>query len=578
MKNRFQQKFSLGAFWIVLSLLILSTSCSKTKLFTIPPSVPADTLDVPPPQAIKIHTYGECFDKQVTLQLEEALDFSRQIQNLAGTRPEADNLDAFGEVSNSSWFTNRNGMKEMSLAEIRRGPNIGEGPDTMHPWIITRAKAEGVTPGFSIRDHKGENYVIKFDPLGYPELASGAEVVSTKLFYAMGYNTPGNFVVYFHPQILKLGEKVSLTDKKGRKRFMTEEDLQILLEGIERLPDGRIRALASKYLKGKPIGPFKYKSIRNDDLNDFIRHEDRRELRGLRIIAAWLNHFDTKAGNSLDMYVSEEGNNFVRHYLIDFGATLGSASHGPNMPWRGHQYDIDPGVITANILSLGLYVRPWEKQSGVIYPSVGVFDSNLFNPMTYKPLVPNPAFQSMTMSDGFWAAKIVMSFSDEQLEAIIKEGQYSDPQAESFLLNMIRERRDIISRYFFSRMTPLDNFKASYDEHKGPYLEFKDLAIASGIQNSKATYQFQMSYLPGDGKIIEEGEIEGDTSIALSNIQGTFFPQSDKQPARLPAEQIQIQIRNWKPDQESWNKPVSVYLYWDKVSHKFKIMGIERES
>ena len=296
MSHRFPQNFRFFVFWMVLSILSLFIFCSSTKLFTIPPSIPADTLDVPSPRAIKIHTYGEYFDKQVTLQLEEALDFSRQFQNLAGTRPEADNIDAFEEVANSSWFTNRNGMKKMSLAEIRRGPNIGPGPDTLHPWIITRAKAEGVTPGFSIRDHKGDNYVIKFDPLGFPELASGAEVVSTKLFYAMGYNTPENFVVYFHPKILKLGEKVSLTDKKGRKRFMTEEDLQILLEGIEKLPDGRIRALASKYLKGKPIGPFKYKSIRKDDLNDFIRHEDRRELRGLRIIAAWLNHFDTKDG------------------------------------------------------------------------------------------------------------------------------------------------------------------------------------------------------------------------------------------------------------------------------------------
>jgi hypothetical protein len=575
MYNSIPQRINLYTFWVILSL---TSSCSQTLLFTVPPAVPPDTLDVPTPQAIKIHTYGEYFDKQVTVQVEEALDFSRQLQNLSGTRPEAKNFDAFGEVQNSSWFTNRNGMKKLSLVEIKRGPNSGEGPDTQHPWIITRAKAEGVTPGFSIRDHRGENYVIKFDPLGYPEIASGAEVVSTKLFYAMGYNTPENFVVYFHPRILKLGEKVSLTDKKGRKRYMTEEDLQILLEGIEKLPDGRIRALASKYLNGKPIGPFKYKGIRKDDLNDFIRHQDRRELRGLRIIAAWLNHFDTKDGNSLDMYVTQNGKNFVKHYLIDFGATLGSASHGPNMPWRGYQYDYDPGVVIANVFTLGLYVRPWEKQPGVLYPSVGIFDSNLFNPMTYKPQVPNPAFQSMTMSDGFWAAKIVMSFSDEQLETIIKEGKYSDPQAESFLLNILKERRDVIGNYFFNRMTPLDQFTVGYNEQKRPHLEFKDLAIASGINDSNTTYQFQIRYLPGDGKIIEEGVIEGDTSISLSNIQSTFFSQMNQQPAKLPAEQIQIQIRNLKPDQESWNKPVSVYLFPDKDSRKFKIMGITRES
>ncbi|NIW47138.1 MAG: hypothetical protein GWN30_21030, partial [Gammaproteobacteria bacterium] len=60
------------------------------------------------------------------------------------------------------------------------------------------------------------------------------------------------------------------------------------------------------------------KGIRDDDLNDVIPHQHRRELRGLRVVAAWLNHFDTKANNTLDVYV-EDG--YVRHYLIDFGST-----------------------------------------------------------------------------------------------------------------------------------------------------------------------------------------------------------------------------------------------------------------
>jgi hypothetical protein len=578
MIQKIPQRFVLVLLLMTIIVACLNSSCSKSKLFMVPREVPPDTMNVPPPEERGIHVYGEYFDKQVTLQMEEALDFSRQWQNLTNSRPEAKNVDAFGNVPNSSWFTNRHGMNRMSMAELKNGPNHGDGPDISHPWIITRAKAEGVTPGFSIRDQKGDNYVIKFDPLGYPELASGAEVVSTKLFYAMGYNTPENYVVYFHPEILKLGEKVNITDEKGRKRYMTEEDLQILLEGIEKLPDGSIRALASKYLDGIPIGPFKYKGIRKDDLNDFIRHEDRRELRGLRIIAAWLNHFDTKDGNSLDMYVPENEKNFVRHYLIDFGGTLGSASHSPNELWRGHQYDIDPGVVLGNILTLGLYVRPWEKQPGVIYPSIGVFDSNLFDPMSYKPQVPNPAFQSMTMSDGFWAAKIVTSFRDEELKAIVHEGIYSDPEAAAFLFNILKERRDIIGRYFFSRMTPLDHFELGYDVEGMPYLKFQDLAVIAGLSTSKTIYQFQLKYLPGDGKIIEEGNIEIGDPVYLSNTQRSFFNENVGEQDQMPAEQIQIQIRNWKQDQGSWNAPVSVYLIPNKDTGKLEILGIERES
>ena len=57
-------------------------------------------------------------------------------------------------------------------------------------------------------------------------------------------------------------------------------------------------------------------------------HEDRRELRGYGVFAAWLNHVDAKAINSLDMLVTENGRSFVRHNLIDFGSALGSGGVG----------------------------------------------------------------------------------------------------------------------------------------------------------------------------------------------------------------------------------------------------------
>ena len=63
-----------------------------------------------------------------------------------------------------------------------------------------------------------------------------------------------------------------------------------------------------------------------DDPNDRIRHEDRRSLRASWMLAAWLAVYDASAINTLDSYVEEDGRHFVRHYLIDFGAGLGSAT------------------------------------------------------------------------------------------------------------------------------------------------------------------------------------------------------------------------------------------------------------
>lgn len=567
---------------IKIFLIFVSTTlmrCGGPKTFQVPPQIPDDRNHVPPPKSKSIHTYSEYFDKQIILQIDEAVDLARQYRNLTGTRKEAKNVDAFGEIPNSSWFTNRNGQRKMTLEEIKRGSNKNYGPDTSDVWVIIRAKTEGVTPGFSIRDSRGDTYLIKFDPLGYPGLASGAEVISTKLFYAMGYNTPENYVVYFHPRRLELSKNVKLTDKKGRTRFMNQQDLEEILSGIEKLPDGSIRALASKLLDGKFIGPFRYKGVRKDDLNDFIPHHHRRELRGLRIMAAWLNHFDTKDGNSLDMYVTENGKCYVKHYLIDFGATLGSASHGPNHLWRGYQYDVDPGNIIGNILTLGLYVRPWEKQKGVKYPSAGLFNAELFEPMKYKPQVPNPAFENLTLLDGYWAAKIVMSISDEQLRAVMKEGQYSDPEAEEFLFQLIKERRNKIGRYFFSRITPLDNFTLKSGTDGSQSLKFEDLAIEGGLHTDKETsYFYEIEMAPQQKLNIQAGEFSGDKSISLSDLQKQLFFDPGFGEYQTKNYQIEVRIKLKRAINSDWSQWVRVYLEPDITQHKFKLIGVSRKN
>jgi hypothetical protein len=445
---------------------------STTKLYHPPEPIPDDRLHVPKPENRSIHTYAEYFEKQVPVQLKETLDIPRQWRHLTADPYESLNIDGWGNVPNSSWFTNRKGSHTIPLEKLIKGPNTGNGPDTSDVWIITRAKTQGVTPGFTIKDGKDDFYVIKFDPPHYQELASGAEVISTKLFYAAGYNTPENYITVFDPGILRMGKEVNFTDEKGHKRQMTLNDLQDILNRVPKRSDGKIRALASKYVPGVPIGPFTYAGLRQDDYNDFIPHEHRRELRGLRLICAWLNHFDTKDGNTFDSYVTVNGKSYVRHYLIDFGATLGSASHSPNDLWRGFRYDIDPAVIIQNSLLLGIHVHDWEKLPGAIYPSIGVFEADLFSPLEYKPQIPNPAFQNMTDNDGYWAAKIITSFSDNELWAVIQQARYSNPDAAEYLHDVLCKRRDKIGRLLFQQVAPLDDFSL-----KSETLFFKDLAV-----------------------------------------------------------------------------------------------------
>ncbi len=545
-------------------LMSLIAGCGVTGEFRAPEPIPNDQRAGPEPRSRQINIPADGFEQQFAAQIEQSLDLSRQLRNLSGRPKQAMNVDAFGEVPNSSWFTNRNGLKRMSIEEIARGPDSGEVPDTSGEWTVIRAKAEGVTPGFHIEDSRGLRYVIKFDPAGYPELATGAEVVSTKLFYALGYNVPENYIVYFDPGILKLGEEVGFTDEKGRKRFMNREDLDAILERIERRPDGRIRAVASKYLPGELKGPFEYKGTRKDDPNDIIPHQHRRELRGLQVIAAWLNHFDTKANNSLDVYV-EEG--YMKHYLIDFGSTLGSQGDEPMPPEVGHENYLDPHEILKNIVTLGLYVRPWERVEPIRYPSVGYFRSDIFHPRKYKPISPNPAFENMTHQDGYWGAKQVMFFTDEQLKAAIAQGQYSDPEAAQLLLQILIERRDIVGRYWFGRMNPLDKFELQQASSGMQELHFVDLGVESGLESAdESEYRYD---LRREGTIVLESEPFKDSSISLSEMDVGSYSGT------APTEGLwELRIHTKRGPDGKWMNPVKVYLRSDEAFRTFTLVGV----
>src|SRR5262249_54272081 len=150
-------------------------------------------------------------------------------------------------------------------------------------------------------------YVLKLDPPNYPELPSAADVIGSKAFYALGYNTPENYIVHFRRETLEIAEGMEWKDSSGRKHPLTDRVIDEMLKPQPKTPEGAYRAMASRFLAGELVGPFSYRGTRSDDPNDTVPHEDRRELRGLGVFAAWLNHHDTKAINSLDSVVSENG-------------------------------------------------------------------------------------------------------------------------------------------------------------------------------------------------------------------------------------------------------------------------------
>jgi len=216
---------------------------------------------------------------------------------------EALNVNAFDEVPDSSWFTNRLGAHAMSAREVALGP-CAPGPGHVPtPWTVVGAKPNGANPGFIIKDATGQRHLVKFDGVIQGARATAADVIVSKLYHAVGYTVPCNRIVFFERSQVTIGAGATSETSSGKTEPLTEPHLEKVFAMAQHLPDGRMRASASQFLEGQPIGPFSYQGLRGDDPNDIIEHQDRRELRGMRLLAAWTQHFDAREMNTLAMWI-----------------------------------------------------------------------------------------------------------------------------------------------------------------------------------------------------------------------------------------------------------------------------------
>jgi hypothetical protein len=80
----------------------------------------------------------------------------------------------------------------------------------------------------------------------------------TKLFYAMGYNTSENYIVSIDAEVgLTIESGTMLEDEFGGDEPLTRDFLRRRLRQVPRLTDGRMRVTASRYIQGRPLGPFR---------------------------------------------------------------------------------------------------------------------------------------------------------------------------------------------------------------------------------------------------------------------------------------------------------------------------------
>lgn len=389
----------------------------------------------------------------------------------------ATNVNALDEVPDSTWFTNRIGVRDLSLEEIKRGPNFDETPEAHKPWTVTGTKVGGKSAGFLMKDARGQVYILKFDSTKGPELETSADIIVQRLLWACGYNVPEDYIVHFTRDDLIVAEDASKKDVFGNKSAMTTRDLDDNLARANQLPDGSYRGLASKFLPGKPIGPYAREGTRGDDPNDVIPHEQRRELRGQTAIFAWLQHTDLQEDNTLDMWHEDAGGtHYVKHYLIDFGKALGVMAYQAKRSTPGHTYLIDFRFALQSIFTFGLAKRPWDDIHEPGIPGVGLYEVDDYDPGKWRANSPYWPFEDADRFDKFWGSKIIMRFTREQLQAAVLEGELTDPNAVEYLVNTLIARQRKTAQYWFRKVAPLDQFEVRKVD-MGWSLCFDDLTI-----------------------------------------------------------------------------------------------------
>ena len=434
-----------------------------------PAAVVNDRLDVPvTPKERPFYENLYHYDAVIGDPLDRTFELPRQRRALG--------VNALDEVPDSTWFTNRIGVRDMSLAELANGPATIESPELYKPWTIKTTKVGGAQVGFTIEDTRGEKFLLKFDTQGFPEQETATNIIVGKLLWASGFSVPEDFVVDLRREDLIVAPDATMKDKTGEKRRLDDAEIDRQLTRVQVEPDGRIRGYASRWLPGKPLGGHPGEGVRKDDPNDRIPHELRRDLRGSWAMFSWLDHVDVQESNYLDTWVpdpADKKRHYVKHYLLDFGKSMGVMATTGRDPRRSHAYVIDFDSMMKSLLTLGLVERSWEDRKVPRLRGVGLFDVATFEPAAWKPDYPAYLpFLTADRFDKFWGAKILMRFTRDQIRTIVETGRYSDPRAAAYIVDTLVARQRKIGQHWFARVNPLDRFTIAADS-----LCFDDLSI-----------------------------------------------------------------------------------------------------
>jgi hypothetical protein len=505
----------------------------------------------PPPFAVE-----DANLRQLSFVLEtigNAFKGSARAIEARGTVP-AQGVNTLGEVLDGPWYVNRHAKQRLPEAELMRGPGSENPPSGPQPWQVLAVNRYGARPGLLMADARNTLYLLRFDPIRNLELSTGATMIGSRIFHALGYWVPEHYVLYLQRSELVASPQGEEINALGNSQKLDEEDIDLLLRRAARDPARGYRAVALRIPPGfKLVGPYQFFDRRSDDPNDIVPHQHRRDLRGLHVISAWVGNNWIGSYQTADALVQEGDIRFIRHYFVDFFNFLGAGVRQEKQAREGNEPFIDFHNAARNFLGFGLRSPKWQRARFPGIPSVGGFESEVFEPAKWRPNFTVAALSNRTPDDDYWAARKVLAFTDDDIRAIVRTGQYSNPAAAEWIAKCLIERRDKIGRHFLEGVLPLDRWRLENSE-----LRFDDIAALHRLR-------------PARNYSVEWAEFRNVTREHIPIANANSFRLPEQVQTAEPGSYYSAKIT---ADNEDKQKLVHVYLRVEKEGPK--VVGIDR--
>lgn len=398
---------------------------------------------------------------------------------------EARNTNSVDLTPDSSWFSNTKALKATKRFYLGQpvegaqtdakigGPMFaargGLGPSLLGAWTVFAAGRWKGGPWLAIRDTRKRAFLLQFDHPEWPGLQTSSTLVAGDLLRRVGYNVPRRYMVFFMRKRLRLASRgrVPFSSSKAPLKILwwssrqkpmktlRREELGRLLRRVHREADGSMRALATALpplKRYRYIGPFSLWGRRRDDPNDRFPHQDLRELRGLKLFAAWLGLRGLDERSGADFYDTKE--RVVTHFLWNLGGALGAGPQGaPKTVVDAYgEEDLEPKVRAA--------AQEMRKKDPARLPELGYLPVRGFHVMDWAPATRHPAFARATHRDRFWAGRILAGLRPEEVKAAIA-GAFLSTKAARMLWAKIWLRRRRALSHGLTGSLPLVRFRAA---------------------------------------------------------------------------------------------------------------------